>query len=98
MNRMEEALRRARRDLKLPESFATPDSAALDQFQRAEPSEAPPNATEADVATAVSRGSEPWSFEAGPEPAVATPVRRAEAARRGRRTAPDATGTSGLSW
>jgi capsular exopolysaccharide synthesis family protein len=36
MNRMEEALRRAHRDLRLPDSYATPDSSALDRFQMPE--------------------------------------------------------------
>ncbi len=36
MNRIEEALRRARRDLPLPESFAAPNAAALEQFSTVE--------------------------------------------------------------
>src|SRR6266545_1141488 len=36
MNRIEEALRRARRDLPLPESFAAPKAGALEQFSAVE--------------------------------------------------------------
>jgi protein-tyrosine kinase len=36
MNRLEEALRRARRDPKLPESFAGPDAEALEHFRAAD--------------------------------------------------------------
>ncbi len=94
MNRMEEALRRARRDLRLPDSYATPDSSALDRFQMPESFEAEPGPTETrgvddDVpgSDRVSR-VEPKSSQTEPESAAASsapPTETAETTVRRRR-------------
>jgi protein-tyrosine kinase len=69
MNRMEEALRRAHRDLKLPESFASAVSDALDQFQITDPSHGAVGAIDANPV-----GADPFDEFAGTRPEHSVPA------------------------